>query len=406
MTKNVLKLFPLVICVLLVGQNLLGAKNIALKKVLSTHALEGEESTRPYNHSIAITTASSDGVAFSFNQDKKESHQQEQTVEQIFKNIQVLKGMPQSQFTGAMDFMMAALGVNCNYCHVGAWENDFMTAKRVSREMILMMRDINDKTFGGRMVVNCATCHQGRPKPVSAAPLDQDALRKMNAVDNPSSVKSLPTAEQLIDKYVRAVGGRAAFEKLNSRVIKSSLLLSGGATLSQEVYMKAPNKAVFIDTAADEVSFRGFDGTVGWSMNNQVQRRLKGAVLNQLRFNSEFNSEIRLTELFTEMRVTGKEKIGQHETYAVEAKPVYGDPQKLYFDARTGLLLRVLIEIGTSFGPILDQTDFSDYRKVDGVRLPFLLRRTSLFDNSTTKVKEVRHNIPIDDAKFSMPAAN
>jgi hypothetical protein len=391
MRLSILKLLPVMVFVLILGYNLLSA---------TSKAVRGPESAQPE----PARSRSNGGALFS-KPAETTSTPPEQTVEQVFKNIQVFKGMPRSQFTGAMDFMMAALGVNCNHCHVERWESDDKPTKQITREMVLMTRDINEKNFGGMTVVNCATCHQGRPKPVSAVPLNQVFLRKKNAeVADPSSAGSLPTAEQVIDKYVRAVGGRAAFERLNSRFIKSSQSLSDGTKLSQEVYMKAPNKAIFIDISPGDVSSIGFDGAVGWSKKKEALRVLKGSELNQLRFNSEFNSQIRLKELFTAMRVTGEEEVGGRETYVVEAAASYGDPLKLYFDTRTGLLLRVLLEVRTAFGSIPEQTDFSDYRRVDGVKLPFLLRRTGLWDDSTTRITEVRHNVTIDDAKFNPPS--
>lgn len=333
---------------------------------------------------------------------QKRAEQSDKPVEEIFKNIQVFRGLPRSQFPRTMDFMSASLGVDCDYCHGKAWESDDKPAKQITRTMVLMMRDTNDKNFDGNLVVNCATCHQGHPKPVAQPPLDQIALRMLNAAPaKPAAL--LPTVEQVLDQYVKALGGKPAFEKLNSRLIKSSLSLADGTTVSREVYMKAPDKAVFITTALNEVSSQGFNGAIGWLKNNDVRRELSGPTLNQLRFSAEFNREIRFKELFTQLRVTGKEKVGDRETYLVEATPVYSDALKFYFDSETGLLIRVLVEERSPLGSVWDQTDFSDYREMDGVKLPFLIRHVNMWERSITKIVEVKHNVSISDAKFDMP---
>lgn len=332
--------------------------------------------------------------------------QSDKPVEEIFKNIKVFKGMPRSQFPRTMDFMTASLGVDCEYCHVSsAWESDAKPAKEVSREMVVMMRDINDKNFSGQVTVNCATCHQGHPKPIAEPPLDQIALRTRlgQTSTNPTTTVLLPSSEWVIDRYVEALGGKAAFEKLNSRFIKSTLSQADGTTASQEVYMKAPDKAVFITATGNEITSQGFTGAIGWLKNSHVRRELNGPTLNQLRFNAEFNREIRLKELFADMRVTGKEKLENREVYVVEARSSYSDPRKLYFDTETGLLVRTLIEEISPLGSVLDQIDFSDYRTVDGVKLPFLIRRTSQWENSVTKIISVKHNLSISDVKFDMP---
>lgn len=84
------------------------------------------------------------------------------TAEQRYKNIQVFKGLPASELQSAMIFIVSSLGVNCNYCHVGggAFEKDDKKTKQVARQMIRMMRSINDTNFDGRTVVTCNTCHR------------------------------------------------------------------------------------------------------------------------------------------------------------------------------------------------------------------------------------------------------
>src|SRR6185369_8402265 len=82
----------------------------------------------------------------------------EKTAEQVFKNIQVFKGLPSSQLLGAMNFMAGSLGVACTHCHVpNQFAKDDKSAKQTARQMILMMRKINDDNFGGKLNVNCAT---------------------------------------------------------------------------------------------------------------------------------------------------------------------------------------------------------------------------------------------------------
>lgn len=332
------------------------------------------------------------------------AEQDDKPVEQVFKNIQVLKGMPRSEFPRAMDFMSAALGVDCTYCHEKAWESDAKPAKQASRSMILMMRDINDKHFGGTTTVNCATCHQGRPTTPLLPPLDQVAQRKLNEpAAAPGAASPLPTVAQVLERYVKAVGGRGAFERLKSRYLKASLALSDGTNVTREVYMKAPNKAVFISAAPGEVTSQGFNGEVGWLKNNRVRRELNGHTLSRLRFDSEFNREVRFEELFTGLRIAGREQVGGRQVYVVEAEPASGDACKFYFDAQTGLLARMLIEEESPFGSVLDQSDYSDYRDVDGVKLPFVISRTSLWENSVTRILKVEHNVSIDDIKFNLP---
>jgi photosynthetic reaction center cytochrome c subunit len=343
------------------------------------------------------------------------SAESEKTADQVHKNIQVLKGLPDSQFFGVMRFMAASLGVNCNYCHVEGtgprenlpWDKDDKEPKRTARKMILMMRGINRENFADRQVVNCATCHQGNPKPGSLPPLGQDVLRRLHApTAGPKPAETLPAVDQVLDKYVQAVGGKAAFEKLKTRVMKAELVTTSGRTISQEIYRQVPNKVLIITTAPNGVSSQGFNGTIGWMKTNEGVEELNSFAVADFKFNADFNREIRLKELYRKLSVTGKEKIGDNETYVVEAIPQEGSPEKLYFDTQTGLLVRRAADEITAFGPIPDHTDLEDYKEADGVKLPFTARRSSQWTNLTLRIIEVKHNVTIAETKFDKPVAN
>ena len=337
----------------------------------------------------------------------------EKTADQVYKNIQVLKGLPDSQFFGVMRFMAASLGVDCNHCHVEGtsrlnwpWEKDDKETKRTARKMILMMRGINQENFGGRQLVNCATCHQGNPKPASLPPLGQDVLRRLHAQPAaPKPAETLPPIDQVLDKYVQAVGGKAAFEKLKNRVMKAELVTTSGRTIPQEIYRQAPNKVLIITTAPNGVSSQGFNGTIGWVKTNEGVEELNSFAVADFKFNADFNREIRLKELYRKLSVTGREKIGDRETYVVEATPSEGSHEKLYFDTETGLLIRRAADEITAFGAIPDHTDLGDYKEADGVKLPFTSRRSSQWTNLTLRIIEVKQNVAIDETKFDKPVA-
>src|SRR6266480_2095365 len=99
----------------------------------------------------------------------QQAPQEDKPVEQVRKNIQVLKGMPDSQLLPVMHIMRTSLGVRCDYCHVaenGKYWMDDKAGKEVARRMIQMVFDINKNSFGGKNVVSCNTCHRGSTKPV------------------------------------------------------------------------------------------------------------------------------------------------------------------------------------------------------------------------------------------------
>ena len=101
----------------------------------------------------------------------------------------------------------------------------------------------------------------------------------------------------------------------------------------------------------------------------------------------------------------GRAAVGEREAYVVVATTREGMTEKLFFDAQTGLLVRKYREIKLALGAFPTQTDYEDYREVDGVKVPFLLRWSIPGRAWGRKITEVRTNVPIEDATFSPPAA-
>lgn len=140
--------------------------------------------------------------------------------------------------------------------------------------------------------------------------------------------------------------------------------------------------------------------------NPREQRALNPDEFAALKYTAELYEVIKVKEPSAKMKVTGIEKIVGRESYVLESAPSVSTIEKLYFDVQTGLLVRKLTLTNTVLVPIPEQIDFEDYREVDGVKLPFVIRISNIdsYFSSTRKFTEINHNVPLDDAKFSLPA--
>jgi hypothetical protein len=332
-----------------------------------------------------------------------QSSSEEKTAEQVYKNIQVLRGVPASQLDSVMAFFTGSLGVRCNYCHVNPFDKDDKPQKQTARKMIQMVFALNKGSFGGQAGVSCYTCHRGQPQPISVPALGQSLWQQSN--QTAKEVSPLPSVEQILERYVQAVGGREAIAKVSSRVLKGSRIGADGVLVPEEVYSKAPNKLLIITSYPKQVFRTGFNGAQGWAKSNETTRDLPAEMLSQLRREAEFYKETRLKELYSKLTVVSKAMVGEREAYVVEAVPADGgSPEKLYFDVQTGLLLRKYSESKTVIGQYPSQTDYEDYREVDGVKLPFTIRWSIPGRSWGRKITEVKQNVPLDDAQFNMPA--
>jgi len=335
------------------------------------------------------------------------------TVEQVQKNIQVLKGLPQTQLLPVMNFMSASLGVRCNFCHVnkdGNWDfaSDEKGEKKAAREMITMVLGINKNTFRGNTDVSCYTCHRGRstPQGVPQLPLPQPTPRATPA-EQAAAKETLPTAEQVFGKYLDAVGGTAAIEKLKTRTMKGTWTGANGTTLNYELFQIAPNKVLAVITTPQGLVERAFNGSVGWERSPRGVRDMVEEEMAYYKRYLDLFKDIKLKDQFSRITVAGKDKIDGRDVYVLRGTTTDNRRERLYFDVETGLLVRRLSLTSTSIGNIPEQVDFEDYRDVDGMKVPFTIRVSAIDPvyTSTRKFTEVKLNVPIDESRFNKPSA-
>jgi outer membrane lipoprotein-sorting protein len=323
--------------------------------------------------------------------------------EEAFKNIQVFKGIPADQLIPAMQFISASLGVECEFCHVqGKMDADDKPPKQTARKMISMTFAINKENFDGRREVTCNSCHRGETHPVGApAVADQDA--KPERTEAAAAGAPAPSADQILDKYVAAIGGADAIRKISSREEKGKLT-AGGHESAIELFLKAPDKRMSVMHAPNGDSITAFDGKGGWlGSPGRPTREMSGSESDAAKLDADFYFATRVKEIFPQFRVMRPEKIGDREAYSVAGIRQGLPPVRLYFDETSGLLLRMVRYADTPLGRMPTQIDYADYRDADGVKIPFRWTLSRPNGRFTIQVDKVQQNVPIDDSKFVKP---
>jgi photosynthetic reaction center cytochrome c subunit len=336
------------------------------------------------------------------------------TAEQQFKNIQVLKGIPADQLFPTMQFISASLGVECDYCHVqNAFEKDDKKPKQTARKMMEMMFAINKDNFSGHRVVTCNSCHRGSTAPlaipavmtedsagVSGAPHAGNEPKKEEKKENAG-----PSADQLIDKYVSAIGGAAAIDKVNSRVMTGTIQF-GDKSFPIDIYAKAPDARISFTHMPDGDGVTAFNGHEGWlATPGRPTHEMTSNEVDGASIDAELHLATRLKGMFTETFVHNTERIDGHDVYVVFGRREGKTPIRLYFDQQSGLLVRLVRFGETALGLLPTQIDYSDYREVDGVKVPYRWTLSRPGGRFTIQLSELRQNVPIDDAKFAKPPA-
>jgi photosynthetic reaction center cytochrome c subunit len=327
--------------------------------------------------------------------------------EEQFKNIQALKGIPAEQVIPSMQFITASLGVECDYCHVErAFDKDDKKPKVTARKMINMMMTINKENFDGHREVTCYSCHRGAKDPVSTPIISDEEPQPPAAEAKPGDAKPLlPSADQLLDKYLAAIGGADALRKITSRAEKGTLTAFGGQHFPVDVYLKAPNKRISIMHLKNGDSTTAFDGKQGWLGVPGRIHAMSAAENDAARIDADLYLAAHLKTLYQKFAVNPGEKIDGHETYLVVGRTEGQPPLRLFLDRDSGLLLRLVRYAETPLGRNPTQIDYADYRGQDGVKLPFRWTLSRPGNRFTIQVDQIQINVPVDDAKFVMPPA-
>ncbi len=350
----------------------------------------------------------------------------EKTVEQVQKNIKVLTGLPQSQLIPVMNYFAATMGRRCNLCHVntgGQWDyaSDEKQEKNTAREMIKLVLDTN-KTLDRLKLdpVSCFTCHHGVNHPVSipVLPLPTPAqggprpggqgagAPGAQPQGSPTPRPSPPTGDQILKKYVDAIGGQAAIDKITSRVMKGEVTTADGNSATYEVMQVAPDKGYESFVTPRGSMERAYTGAAAWEKNAEGVHELIGQQLLELRLSMQLFRNLKLKEQYTTLRMAGRDRIGDRPAIVVLGTTPDKKRERLFFDAESGLLLRRITYLETMIGVIPQQTDFDDYRDVEGVKFPFMIRVSSVDAGNpyiVRKLTEIKLNAPVDESKFKVP---
>jgi hypothetical protein len=326
------------------------------------------------------------------------------TAEQTFKNIIQLKGTPADQLVPAMTFISASLGVECTFCHVeGKMDLDDKQTKKTAREMMAMTAALNKNSFGGRREVTCYSCHHGSEHPAGTPPvLESDMSAHAEAAAKPAASEG-PNAAEILEKYVSALGGEEAIKKFSSRVEKGVILVGGNET-PIELFMKAPNKRISVTHMPKSESYTAFDGTSGWlGSTGRPPRTMSPAESEAAGLDAEFYLALRLPQIFQQLRTGRPETINGIDCQTLIGTRPGRPPVRLYFEAKSGLLLRQVRYGETPLGRNPTQIDYADYRAVDGVKVPFRWTLSRTNGRFTIQIAEVKNNVPVEDEKFAKP---
>lgn len=346
--------------------------------------------------------------------------QQGQTVDQTRKNIQVLKGLPESQLFLLMNFVAVSLGVQCDFCHVSQgkdpgtgnvnwlWERDDKPEKEAARRMMKMVLAINasNPTDFRQNSVTCFTCHRGQTTTIGlpSMPLAKSGHEpRPNPAPRVAAAPARPSVDQIFARYLEALGGDKAMNT-KTLVMKGKREASQNRNWPNEITYALPDKFLLVATTPQAVIRQVVNGDQGWALNGANLRILTPAEVADARRSGEEIFSVVKAKQTPGMNFSGVQKVGEREAYAI-AKNSDAKTELYYFDSVSGLLIRKMTIKHTSLLPIPEQVDFEDYRDVDGIKMPFVIRYSGIdtYDSWTRTFTEIKRDVAGDERTFAKP---
>ena len=340
-------------------------------------------------------------------------------VEDVFKNVQALKGIGVDDFMLTMGIMSAAVGSDCVGCHPSAgtdhvdWALD-TPRKRTARRMVQMVTAINRDNFGGRQVVTCWTCHRGRDRPVITPTLDTvygEPILEFDDVLTPAP--GVPSVDQVLDKYLQAIGGAQKVASITSFVATGKSVGYRGFGGGGVVEMSRAG-------AGQARHAHQLPGVSGPRRQRQDLRRPNRLDRDAARRRPEIRAggqragrragwtrmlsfPAQIKQALTDLRVGPPTTIDDKDVTVVQGNGPNGTLATLYFDDDSGLLVRMVRHGRSPIGRVPTQVDYSDYRDVGGIKFPFRWTFAWLDGRDNFEFSDVKLNVPIDAARFGEP---
>ncbi len=326
---------------------------------------------------------------------------QVETAGQKFKSIKVLNDMPADQMGKVMNMISASLGVDCKFCHTsndGEYEKEGVEHKDTARKMMKMVFDLNKTQFNGRPEINCNSCHNGKSHPQPSFP-----LAAVPVTPRPKQPEKGPTADQIVTKFITAVGGADKLAAVKTRMIRASRVESDGKTSEPETIWLSDGQYRSDISYGKYIVTELFTNGVGKKYGDWTSIELKPDEAEQIRREGQLFYPLNLKAIYPKMEFRSIENVSGNEAYMFIATTAGGLRERLAFDVNTGFLLRRTASSPTVFGNFVYQVDYSDYKDFGGIKMPATATYAVPHIQWTRKIIDVKTNIAVEKSVFMPP---
>jgi tetratricopeptide (TPR) repeat protein len=220
------------------------------------------------------------------------------------------------------------------------------------------------------------------------------------------SSNSLPTVDELLARYVEAMGGEKAIKSVTSRAIKGTIDIPGVSRGGvYEIYQEAPNKIMTYYRAHPIGRMQyAYNGRVAWLLAAGALKQMKSPTeLQQVQREADIYAPLRVKANYAKVTLVGMSQIGYRDVYVLDLQPALGAVERFYLDAKTYLPARIntIRKLNGIAEPVEIYLD--DWKAVDGVQIAFSVTQRFAGITLSFTVTEIKHNLPLDMTLFEQP---
>jgi hypothetical protein len=266
-----------------------------------------------------------------------------------------------------------------------------------------MMNEINKTQFDSKQEVTCFSCHRGSPKPLAvpviaeapqpllSEPLSEDATKRSN----------LPRAADVIAKFITACGGADAIAGITS-LEERGTFTAGAHDFPVELYQTNPARSATVIHFSGADRITASDGKAGWTAApGRPAQAMSAAEADAAHLEAYLQFARDLNEIVPQVETTAITKLGGKDTVALSGRRPGLPPVEMYFDATSGLLVRLVHYLPSALGLNPTQTDYSRYRKIGAVTIPFHWISATPTGRFSIQIESARTNVAVPEKVFS-----
>jgi hypothetical protein len=215
-----------------------------------------------------------------------------------------------------------------------------------------------------------------------------------------------PEPKALIEKSIESAGGREKLNAIKSMSIDGEISMPAqNINGTMQVYMKPDKASIVADLPGIGQIKSGINGDIAYEVSDIMGARLlsddeKKQLLDGMNPDDQFDRYLDLKDA----KVTGPEKVGESQAWKLTGKNESGDEESHWIDIKSYRALKSTMVMNHQMGKIPVQMSFSDYKEIDGIPFPSTITNTVGPATMVMKLKDVKINPEIDDAKFELPA--